>query len=173
MLAQTVRRATEGDVLAISTLVLSGSFDGTGIEGTSEELDAWRRENASTSLIRGRIIQDLTLLLVSEGNNGTESLGLCGTGYGSITSPLEAYIGGVYCSVRRQGIGRSIIEELLRWLDQNHVQNIEMTIAHHNFNMKKLASKLGFRKEGEFTSDRFYKTGTFEIWFLRHHVIDP
>jgi RimJ/RimL family protein N-acetyltransferase len=167
MLSQTIRPATERDILAISTLVLSGSLDGTGIEGTAEELDDWRQENASTALVRARLSENTTLLLVSEGRNESESIGLYGTGYAAMTSGGEAYIGGIYCGVRRKGVGSAIVEELVHWLISKDIKVIEMTIAQHNYIMKKIAEKFGFTKEGELSSDRFYKHGTFEMWFLR------
>lgn len=167
MLSHLTRPAKDQDVLAISTLILAGSAEGTGIEGTIEELNAWRNENASESLIRGRISQESCQALVCEAQHKGNSLGLIGTGYASITSTNEGYIGGLYCSVRNQGIGTELIESLLTWLHNDKIDTVEMTISQKNSQMKYLASKLGFKNEGALPPDFFYKTGTFEKWMLR------
>jgi RimJ/RimL family protein N-acetyltransferase len=94
-------------------------------------------------------------------------VGLLGTGYATISTDVDAYIGGVACSVRGQGVGFSIVNGLVNWLGQKNITLIEMTIAVHNREMQGLATKIGFTKESEFTEDRFYKTGYFGNWFLR------
>lgn len=167
MLFNQTRPARDRDVLAISTLILAGSADGTGVQGSIEELDEWRLANAALSLISQRIEDERTLVLVSEVADGQEPVGLLGSGYANIADDGDCYIGGVACSVRGQGIGISIVSDLLQWLDANGAASIEMTIGVHNTAMEKLATRLGFRKESEFTEDRFYRTGFFGNWFLR------
>lgn len=167
MLSNQTRIAIDLDVEAISTLILAGSADGTGVQGSLDELNEWRLRNAAVSLIRRRISDERTLLLVSEVASGHESVGLLGTGYATISTDVDAYIGGVACSVRGQGVGFSIVNGLVNWLGQKNITLIEMTIAVHNREMQGLATKIGFTKESEFTEDRFYKTGYFGNWFLR------
>ena len=167
ILSHSIRVARDQDVLAISTLILAGSAEGTGIEGTVEELNAWRNENASETLIRARIAQESSHVLVSEAQFNSNSLGLCGSGYASVSSLNEGYIGGLYCSVRNQGIGTELIENLVSWLHSEKISDIEMTIASKNSSMKYLANKLGFKNEGPLPPDFFYKEGTFEKWMFR------
>lgn len=165
-LLHTSREAVHEDTQAISTLIIAGSADGTGVEGTPEELNNWRMANASFSKIQSRIDDPNSKLLVEVPFENSTTLGLLGTAYISVAPDHQAYLGGVYCAVRGQGVGLSLCESLLEWAAEREVHSVEMTIARRNIGMQRLASKLGFELRDEFTNDDFYKSGTFGRWFL-------
>jgi len=167
MLNFETRVAVESDAQAISTLIIAGSSDGTGVEGSQDELDEWRLTNAAIPLILRRIAEDTAVLLVAQLAPIDGQVGLFGTGYVSFGPDRDAYIGGVYCSVRGQGVGRRITEQLIEIARERGVNSVEMTIARRNEAMRGLALRLHFVQEDEFTEDRFYRTGFFGRWFLR------
>jgi RimJ/RimL family protein N-acetyltransferase len=161
----TIRTAGIEDAPAISSLILAGSYDGVGIEGSSDELLRWQRANASITLIEQRITEPNTLVLVVDG--AKDDLGLLATAYAKVENG-EGYLGGLYCGLRGQALGPTLVSYLVNWLTTQGAPVVEMTIARHNVAMNTLSAKHGFVLESEFDNDQYFATsGVFGRWFLR------
>jgi RimJ/RimL family protein N-acetyltransferase len=156
-----VRPATVLDAQSISTLILAGSASGVGTEGTSEELNRWRTANATSSKVLERINDGArTHVLVVESDDVD---GLLGTAYVTLLGDHRAHFGGLYCSVRGEGVGSSLIARSMEWCKSFFVTSIETEIACRNVEMAILAAKFGFQLESEYVDD-FFPSGHFGRW---------
>ena len=162
------RPAIESDLLAISNIIEIASVDGVGIEGSVEELRSWQKANCSVDLIKTRINDSSTLLLVSEILPNKEGLiGLVGTGFAQVKEDGQGYIGGLYCLARGKGVGSGLINGLSNWLIEHKARNITMVVAGGNKRMLSLANKLGFEAVG-LERGEFFVNGT---WLIMEKIL--
>jgi RimJ/RimL family protein N-acetyltransferase len=157
-----VRPGDPLDTEAISTLILAQSPLGVGTEGTQEELERWWTVNAEQSVVRQRFFDPNTLVLVAE---SPKSIGLLGTSYVTMLDKRRAVLGGLYCAVRGQGVGSSLVREGVEWLTSKGIVLVETHIARQNVAMNALAISLGFDMESEYVDDLF-PSGRWGRWFL-------
>ena len=166
MLNYQIRTAIPEDALAISTLIMTMSFEEIGDEGYPEELDHWRRDHASLKLINEKILDEKVMFLVAEayGNSREESIGLVGVVYASIESQRHGHIEGLYSGVHKRGVGKALIQEMNHKLVLECLDNIEIVIPKSNIRMKRLISGAGFHKIKDTDKDLYYADGNFELW---------
>lgn len=156
------RPANLFDAQSISTLILAGSADGVGVEGTAEELERWRLAHALSSTSLQRISDKNTLVLVTEAD---QFIGLLGTAYSTMSKPGHFYVGGLYCAVRGQGVGESLLSDQIDYVRKQNGSLAQMTVARDNVAMNHLATKFGFEIESEFV-DEFFPSGVFRTCLL-------
>lgn len=157
------REARESDLICIQEIIKSASVEGIGIEGTQEELFAWQKTNCAISLLKSRLEDSKTLLLVSETSQTNEDIkSLVGTAYAVIKEGNKGYLGGLYCIVKGKGVGSSLIKDLSLWLEVQGAKSIEMVVAGRNKAMLSLVDKIGFEIVGSEVGE-FLKNGTWLI----------
>lgn len=162
------REARESDLLCIKEIIRIASVEGIGIEGTQEELFAWQKTNCAISLLKSRLEDSKTLLLVSETFQTNEDIkSLVGTAYAVIKEGNKGYLGGLYCLVKGNGIGGGLIKELSLWLEKRGARSIKIVVAGGNKPMLCLANKLGFNVIGSERGE-FLKNG---LWLVLEKIL--
>ena len=158
------RRATRYDLPAIQQLILDASVDGVGIGGTQSELHAWQKVNASLDLLASRLSKEDTLVLVAESSfKSGGSTQIVGTAYATVKDDKIGYLGGLYCSLRGQGVGTGLLKELEEWLRVNGARSIEMAVSEKNAHMIGLSTKLGYYLKHQVNKDDFFRNATWLI----------
>lgn len=163
MLTFYIRPARPTDAPAISTLILAGSEESVGHEGTQDEIDNWRNSIANTNVVNRRMQEPMMKVMVAEGNAHHIPIGLLGTGFATINDMGEGYIGGIYTGVKNRQVEHKIMQSLIQWLKSQKAHSINMSISHANFGLKKLAEDFGFTIQGT-ESGAYFLNGKFEIW---------
>lgn len=96
-----------------------------------------------------------TLLVCEDENEGD----IAGYALGVLTNSTDARVMslGVRKAYRRQGIGRSLMEELLDVFRDKDISNVELEVRVSNTAAQDLYESLGFTKEGR--HDGYYSDG--------------
>lgn len=165
MLNFHVRAAKPVDASSISTLILAGSEEAVGSEGTPEEVDNWRSNVANINIINKRINEPSIRMAVAENSSHHTQLGIIGTGYATVNENGEGFIGGITSAVKEKGIEAQIIKDLANWLKSSRAHVISISISHTNENLKKIVEQFGFKMNGKETGVYFMR-GEFEIWSI-------
>jgi hypothetical protein len=158
-----IRQAKPIDADSISTLILAGSEESVGDEGTAEEVDNWRNNIANINIINKRIAELNMRLVVVENSSHHTQLGIMGTGFATMNDNGEGFIGGIVAAVKGKGIEAKIMTDLLVWLRNSRVQTVSVSISHTNNNLRRLVEEFGFKMTGKETGVYFIN-GDFEVW---------
>jgi hypothetical protein len=158
-----IRQAKPIDADSISTLILAGSEESVGDEGTAEEVDNWRNSVANINIIHKRIAEQNMRLVVAENSSHYTQLGIFGTGFATMNSDGEGFIGGIVVAVSGKDIEHKIMSDLLTWLRNSRVHTVSVSVSHTNTKLKRLVEEFGFKKTGSETGVYFIN-GDFEVW---------
>jgi hypothetical protein len=163
MLNFYVRPARSTDVSAICTLMLAGSDEAVGSEGTIDEVDNWRNSVANTNVVTRRMQEPNMKIMVAENNALNVQSGLLGTGYATVNDIGEGHIGGLFVSLKDRSIEHKIMNELTSWLKTQRAHTVSMSISHANLTLKNLAEEFGLKMTGK-ESGAYFLNGNFETW---------
>ncbi len=141
-----IRRATARDIKEILPVWGELAEHHAGLDPAFTPSEEWRHEYGA--YLRSLMNRDDALAVIAR-----DGVHLVGYAVGRITTlPLffehrhRGYIHDVYVRAahRHRGIGRRLVEEILRWFDERGVTLIELTVASKNGEATSFWRALGF-----------------------------
>ena len=145
MTAFTIRRATPGDAAALVEL---GRAVGSEPEGWLISTSGWRSVAEERRYLRSLRRYPHAAVFVAEASGAIVGrLSLARDPH-----PASAHVADVGLMVaathRRQGIGRALLEQALRWAESAGVTKLELHVFPHNGPAIALYERFGFAREG-------------------------
>lgn len=121
-------------------------------------LAPWMNEVCHLAYVQNRIQDDDYQVFVAE-----NSAGVIGSVYLKPTKD-SAYFGGLYCAVKRQGLGTALLQHILQAARDAKVNTLECEIYVENTSSILLMEKLGGRQTSSFYYDEVpYLVYNFDI----------
>lgn len=158
-LTYTVRSATEKDATELSQLRLQ-------IDGETENLDREKGEGFIDPTGFAQLIHTDTelprnLFLVAEARGQIVGFSRCeGTYLNRFAHKVEFGVG-VLKSYWGYGIGKNLLNESVRWADDNGIKKMTLNVLETNEKAVELYKRFGFEVEGVLKNDKLLSDGHF------------
>lgn len=121
-------------------------------------LKPWMDETCNLPYVQNRIQDDGYQVFVAENSNG-----IIGSVY-LRPDKDNAYFGGLYCAVQRQGLGTALLQHVLQMARNAQVDTMECEVYEENAGSILLMEKMGGQKTSSFYYDEVpYLVYTFDI----------